>query len=110
MAAGVDARACLRSAFSRLAGATARIVAANKGRGLIFVPYCRAEVEPDWSGNLEMVDCETDEQRVQHIGPDLLERYRDSYARHFALWQGAGPPACGCCSRVWRPSRNSTRR
>ncbi|HEX8310710.1 MAG TPA: DUF58 domain-containing protein [Chthoniobacteraceae bacterium] len=62
-------------------------LATNKGRGLIFVPHCSAEVEPDWSGNLEMVDCETDEQRVQHIGPDLLARYVDSYARHFAIWK-----------------------
>jgi hypothetical protein len=49
-------------------------LAANKGRGLIFVPHCTAETDPGWAGNLEMIDCETDEQRVQHIGADLLAR------------------------------------
>jgi hypothetical protein len=37
-----------------------------------------------------MIDCETDEQRVQHIGADLLARYRESYARHFQIWKEQG--------------------
>ncbi len=58
-----------------------------KGRGVIFAPFCAAEAEPDWQGNIEMVDCETQRRRVQHVGIDLLVRYAETYLRHFALWK-----------------------
>lgn len=60
---------------------------AGKGRGLIFAPFCAAEATPDWTGNLELTDCETRRQRVQQVTPELRTRYAESYARHFALWR-----------------------
>ena len=63
------------------------LLAAGKGRGLIFAPYCRAEAEPDWRGNVELRDCETAARRVQHIDSGLLARYAGSYGRHFELWK-----------------------
>ncbi len=63
------------------------LLAAGKGRGLIFAPYCQAEAGPDWRGNVELIDCETPARRVQHIDDDLLARYARSYGRHFALWK-----------------------
>jgi hypothetical protein len=58
----------------------------GKGRGLIFAPFCRAESEPDWGGNIDLRDCETERHRTQHVEPGLLARYRETYARHFAIW------------------------
>jgi uncharacterized protein (DUF58 family) len=60
---------------------------AAKGRGLILAPFCAAELEPDWAGNVEITDCETRQRRVQHVAADLLTRYRHAYARHFELWK-----------------------
>jgi uncharacterized protein (DUF58 family) len=64
-----------------------RSLAMSKGRGVILVPYCAAEAEPEWAGNVEFRDCETHEQRVQHVANDLLERYARAYARHFDVWK-----------------------
>ena len=75
-------------------------LAVNKGRGLIFAPFCRTESEPDWDGNLELVDCETRHQRVQHVAPELLERYSQSYLRHFQLWKEHGRKHAVLLSRV----------
>ena len=63
------------------------LLASGKGRGLVFAPFCRAEAEPDWQGNVEMIDCETDGRRVQHIDGELLARYARSYQRHFEIWK-----------------------
>jgi uncharacterized protein (DUF58 family) len=56
-------------------------------RGVIFAPRSAAEAQPDWSGNLEIVDCESRRSRVQAVSAGLLARYRENYARHFALWR-----------------------
>jgi uncharacterized protein (DUF58 family) len=57
------------------------------GRGILFVVHSRAEAEPDWNGNLSLVDCETGTRQRQFVSAELLERYRQNYARHFDQWQ-----------------------
>jgi uncharacterized protein (DUF58 family) len=64
-----------------------RQLSSAKGRGVILAPFTAAETEPDWSGNIELHDCETQRRRVQRVTPQLLEQYRSSYARHFSLWR-----------------------
>lgn len=59
----------------------------SKGRGLVFVPFCAAEADPDWLGNVELIDCEIQTRRNQRVEPDLLARYQSTYARHFSLWR-----------------------
>ena len=57
------------------------------GRAVILAPYLQEEAEPDWSGNLNLRDCETKRVRQQRVEPYLLDRYRQNYRRHFDLWQ-----------------------
>jgi uncharacterized protein (DUF58 family) len=63
------------------------LLAANNGRGVIFAPYSPAEAEPDLSGNVELIDCETQARRVQHCDAGLAQRYALGYERHFAIWR-----------------------
>lgn len=65
------------------------VLGATRGPGMLLAPYMHAETEPAWSGNLRLVDCETQLQRKQQVSPELLERYKQQYVRHFDLWQGA---------------------
>jgi uncharacterized protein (DUF58 family) len=58
------------------------------GRGVVLCPWAAAEAEPDWLGNLELVDCESGAQRTQRVDAPVLERYQQAYARHFELWRG----------------------
>jgi uncharacterized protein (DUF58 family) len=62
-------------------------LSAGQGHGIVLGPYSAAESTPQWSGNIEMTDCETGRKRLQLVDPALLERYRQAYARHFALWR-----------------------
>ena len=62
-------------------------LSANKGRGLIFAPRTSEESQPNWNGNVQFTDCETQRNRVQRVTPDLLTRYAAAYERHFALWR-----------------------
>lgn len=64
-------------------------LAASRGRGVVLVPFARGESDPDWRGNVEIEDAETGSRRLQQIAPETLARYRDAYARHFALWAAA---------------------
>ena len=59
----------------------------GQGIGVILAPFSRAEAEPDWTGNLEMVDCESRAVRVQRIDGGALRQYRAAYVRHFDLWE-----------------------
>jgi len=59
----------------------------GQGHGIILGPYGKEEAAPDWSGNIEMKDCETGRKRLQHVDAGLIERYRQAYARHFGLWR-----------------------
>lgn len=64
-------------------------LAAQHGRGVILAPWSSSEESPDWDGNVELHDCEAGDVRVQNVNPDLLQRYRAAYQRHFNLWTGA---------------------
>ena len=63
---------------------------AAKGTGLIFAPFSQTETAPDWNGNIEFADCESNVTRVQLVSPNLLARYRAAYERHFGLWTAEG--------------------
>lgn len=65
------------------------MLGAARGSGIIFAPFAAQESAPDWEGNIEFADCESEQRRVQQVNPGLLERYRAAYRRHFALWNEA---------------------
>jgi len=60
---------------------------AGRGHGIILAPHSAAESDPDWNGNIEMLDCESTRKRLQRVDSALLARYREAYARHFSLWR-----------------------
>ncbi|XHR26688.1 MAG: DUF58 domain-containing protein [Chthoniobacteraceae bacterium] len=62
-------------------------LAAGKGRGVLLVPWCRAEAEPSWEGNLEMLNCESGMRRNQRVTSALLSDYRRAYQLHFQMWR-----------------------
>jgi hypothetical protein len=66
-------------------GAVPACFAAAKGWCLWLAPHCEAERNPDWNGNVELEDCESGARRRQRVEGLLMERYRESYQRHFAL-------------------------
>jgi uncharacterized protein (DUF58 family) len=64
-------------------------LSARNGRGMVFCPFTREEAAPNWDGNYEFVDAESGLPHEHRVEPDLLERYRQTYARHFDLWKAA---------------------
>lgn len=61
-------------------------ISAGQAFGIVYAPFSPEESEPSWTGNLEMLDCESSEVRIQRVEPGLLRRYREAYERHFELW------------------------
>jgi uncharacterized protein (DUF58 family) len=61
--------------------------AARRGRSIVFVPWCREESEPDWSGNYEFIDAERRSRHPHRVEPALLRKYRQAYSRHFQMWK-----------------------
>lgn len=68
--------------------AAATLMAAGS-RGLVLAPFSRHESVPDWSGNIDFEDAERFTHRRQRVDSDLLDRYRQAYQRHFAIWREA---------------------
>lgn len=64
-------------------------LAAGSGVGVVLAPALAEEADLPWRGNLELVNCESGEQRRQRIDEPLAARYRAAYARHFELWRDA---------------------
>lgn len=58
-----------------------------KGQGLIFVPFALEESSPSWNGSVTFVDCETAAERRSQIDSETLQRFRQSYLRHFEMWK-----------------------
>ena len=58
----------------------------NNGLGVILAPFSRGESNPDWAGNLEMIDCESAVVRQQRVEADTLRRYTSAYRNHFQMW------------------------
>jgi len=59
----------------------------GQGHGMILAPYSTGEAEPNWAGNLEMLDCESSATRIQRIDASVMRRYRAAYHRHFEIWE-----------------------
>ncbi len=66
-----------------------RAMTSRRGRGILLVPYAADEAEPDWEGNVEMVDCESGRTRRQRVDVELSRRYREAYERHVRTWREA---------------------
>lgn len=64
-------------------------LAAGSGVGVVLAPGLAEEAELPWRGNVELTDCETGAARRQRVDEPLAVRYREAYARHFALWREA---------------------
>jgi uncharacterized protein (DUF58 family) len=58
-------------------------------RAIVFCPWSRAEAEPDWDGQIELRDCESQTRRLYQMSAARRERFRASYIRHFDLWADA---------------------
>ena len=61
----------------------------RQGSGILLVPYIPAEMDPEWSGNYEMVDAEKLSHHPHRIEPSTLKRYKEAYIQHFSLWKQA---------------------
>ncbi len=59
------------------------------GRGIVLAPFDEEESAPDWDGNFEFVDSETQATHDHRVETELLKRYQQAYHRHFELWKGA---------------------
>jgi uncharacterized protein (DUF58 family) len=59
------------------------------GRGIVFAPHASQESAPDWDGNYEFIDSETQQQHEHRVESDILQTYLRAYARHFDLWKNA---------------------
>ena len=64
-------------------------IAAGAGVGIVLAPTLAEEAELAWRGNAELTDCESGTVRRQRADDGLAARYREAYARHFALWREA---------------------
>lgn len=61
----------------------------RQGNGILLVPYHSSEMDPEWSGNYEMVDTEKLSHHSHRIEPSTLKRYKEAYVQHFSLWKQA---------------------
>ncbi len=63
------------------------LLSARQGRPVVLAPYCQAESDPEWDGNMEFIDAESLSHHPRRVEPVLLKRYREAYNRHFELWK-----------------------
>lgn len=84
--------------------ASLRRLTARKGRLHLFTPYLQSEEQPNWSGNYEFVDAESQSRHRCRVQTSQLSSYRQAYQQHFALWEECARKHQATLSRV--PSEN----
>lgn len=57
------------------------------GSVVIFSPFLESEARPQWEGNYDFIDAETNARHPHRIEPAILRRYLEAYVNHFALWK-----------------------
>ena len=62
--------------------------AAGRSRSVILCPFVVEESEPPWTGNMELVECETRRKRLEQCDAPTMQRYGSAYRRHFDMWRG----------------------
>ena len=67
----------------------AGILSGQQGRGVVLVPFCQAEADPLWEGNIDFEEVETGSRHPRRVEAGLLKRYLASYSRHFSIWKEA---------------------
>ncbi|MDD2943049.1 MAG: DUF58 domain-containing protein [bacterium] len=60
---------------------------AGSGGLLLIAPYSKTESNPDWSGQMKLIDCESGRNREIDVTAEVNQRYSDAWCRHFANWQ-----------------------
>jgi hypothetical protein len=67
-------------------GAWLNVLAREASQAVLLLPYAAEESDPEWSGGVEMKDCETGVERLQRVDRQGAEQYRRAYREHFRLW------------------------
>lgn len=56
-------------------------------RSVLFSIYTKEEMQPDWLGDQQLLDCESNERVQHHFTREELDAYCQRYNTHFALWE-----------------------
>lgn len=59
----------------------------RQGIPILFSPFSISEAKPDWSGNYEFIDAETNAHDPRRIEPATLRQYLSAYSNHFKIWK-----------------------
>lgn len=62
----------------------------GKGRPVLWCPFSSSEASPEWEGNYEFLDVESQTRHNHRVDRGLLNRYLRAYQMHFDLWKSAG--------------------
>ncbi len=66
-----------------------RFLTQRQGSLIILCPFAQSEANPDWQGNYEFIDAESNSSHPHRIEPHVLQEYKKTYNKHFSLWHSA---------------------
>ncbi|GHB92847.1 DUF58 domain-containing protein [Cerasicoccus arenae] len=75
--------------FPSAPDAVVNVLSSGRTRCIVFAPWTEQEANPDWLGNVELIDCERDARQTHNLSAHELESYRQRYRSHFAAWSDA---------------------
>lgn len=61
----------------------------RQGSLILLCPFSQSEANPEWQGNYEFIDSETNNRHPHRIEPHVLRDYKKTYNKHFSLWHNA---------------------
>jgi len=61
----------------------------RQGSLIVLCPFSPKEANPDWQGNYEFIDAESNNRHSHRIEPSVLRDYKKTYNKHFTLWHSA---------------------
>lgn len=61
----------------------------RQGSLILLCPFSQSEANPEWQGNYEFIDAESNTRHPHRIEQHVLRDYKKTYAQHFSLWHSA---------------------
>lgn len=61
----------------------------GQGSLILLCPFSASEANPEWQGNYEFIDAESNSRHPHRIEPGVLRDYKKTYNKHFSLWHNA---------------------
>lgn len=75
-------------------------IAQRAGAVVFWAVYTESEMSPDWLGNVELLDCESNKRISRYFVQEDIDQFRQRYDAHFTRWADSSARHAASLARI----------